>query len=33
MHVHQEGQPFTEAVPEFPLLTTRNRMDYGKKLE
>jgi hypothetical protein len=33
MVVRHEGQAYTTAVPSFPLLTTRNRMDYGRKLE
>ena len=30
MMVFQTGQPFPVVVPSFPLLTTKNRLDYGK---
>jgi hypothetical protein len=29
MVVRHEGVPYPDAVPTFPILTTRNRMDYG----
>ena len=31
--VRHEGVPYPEAVPSFPLLTTRNRMDYGSLMK
>jgi hypothetical protein len=33
MVVRHEGVPYPDAVPTFPLLTTRNRMDYGSKMK
>ena len=33
MVVRHEGVPYPDAVPNFPVLTTRNRMDYGSQLK
>jgi len=33
MVVRHEGVPYPDAVPTFPLLTTRNRMDYGSNMK
>jgi hypothetical protein len=33
MVVRYQGQPYPETVPDFPAFTTRNRMDYGRKME
>jgi hypothetical protein len=33
MVVRHEGVPYPDAVPTFPLLTTRNRMDYGSQMK
>jgi hypothetical protein len=33
MIVRHEGMPYPDAVPTFPILTTRNRMDYGSQLK
>ncbi len=33
MSVTQQNVPFVKPVPSFPLVTTDNRLDYGKKME
>ena len=33
MVVRHEGVPYPDAVPSFPVLTTRNRMDYGSQMK
>ena len=33
MFVFQNNVPFPVIVPQFPLLTTHNKLDYGKKLK
>jgi hypothetical protein len=33
MVVRHEGVPYPDAVPAFPVLTTRNRMDYGSLMK
>lgn len=33
MFVTQRDQPYPVVVPSFPLVTTDNRLDYGKKME
>jgi len=33
MSVTQKNVPFPRVVPSFPLITTDNRLDYGKKME
>ncbi len=33
MVVRHDGVPYPDAVPTFPVLTTRNRMDYGSPIQ
>jgi len=33
MVVGNENVPYLEAVPAFPLITTKNSLDYGRRLE
>ncbi|MBK7107052.1 MAG: hypothetical protein IPH62_17400 [Ignavibacteriae bacterium] len=33
MNVNYNDQPFSRVVPSFPIITTDNKLDYGKKIE
>jgi hypothetical protein len=33
MYVIRQNVPFPQVVPQFPQVTTDNRLDYGEKME